>query len=128
MGANGSYANGSTNTDSGQNYKTVASIGDNIKILEPKRGKDGIKLPEESHTPNRIYATFYKDGHDVKAIAQYGDDDKKLYEIHTIDHKGLGVHYHVWENGRPVEGKVYSLTEDMKKLLDKVRNFGKQDD
>jgi hypothetical protein len=121
MGANGSAEKGTTNTEEGREYKTVYSIGENIKVLEPKDPKKGIKLPEESHTPNRIYATFYKNGHDVKAIAVYGDDCKKLYEIHTVDHKGLGAHYHVWENGKPIE--VHSITPQMQALLDKVRNF-----
>lgn len=124
MGANGSYASGATSTESGRHFKTVGSIGQNIKILEPKRSNDGRKLPEESHTPNRIYATFYKDGHDVKCIAKYDGNCKKLYEIHTVDHKGLGIHYHVWENGRPMEGKVYSITSEMLVLLNKIRNFG----
>ena len=121
MGAVGSFERGTANTEAGRNYKTIYSIGDNIKVLELKNPKKGAKLPEESHTPNRIYATFYKDGHDVKAIAKYGLDGKKLFEIHTIDHKGLGAHYHVWKDGKPIE--VHSLTPEMKSLLDIVRNF-----
>lgn len=121
MGANGSYANHSTDTSEGRHYQTVATIGDNIKILEPKQTNGARKLPEESHTPNRIYATFYKDGHDVKAIAKYGENGKKIFEIHTIDHKGLGAHYHIWKNGRPVE--VHSLTKELENLLDKIRKF-----
>lgn len=121
MGAVGSFERGTANSEAGRDYKTIYSIGDNIKVLELKNPKKGVKLPEESHTPNRIYVTFYKDGHDVKAIAKYGSDGKKLYEIHTIDHKGLGAHYHVWKEGKPIE--VHSLTSEMKILLDKVRNF-----
>ena len=121
MGAVGSFERGTANTEAGRNYKTIYSIGDIIKVLELKNPKKGVKLPEESHTPNRIYATFYKDGHDVKAIAKYGLDGKKLFEIHTIDHKGLGAHYHVWKDGKPIE--VHSLTLEMKSLLDIVRNF-----
>lgn len=121
MGAVGSFERGTANTEVGRNYKTIYSIGDNIKVLELKNPEKGVKLPEESHTPNRIYATFYKDGHDVKAIAKYGFDGKKLFEIHTIDHKGLGAHYHVWKDGKPIE--VHSLTPEMKSLLDIVRNF-----
>ena len=33
-----------------------------IHILEMKDKKKGNKLPEESHTPGRIYAIFRKDG------------------------------------------------------------------
>ncbi len=125
MGANGSFASGITKTESGRRYKTMFSLGDNIKILEPKRCGESVKLPEESHTPNRIYATFYADGHDVKCIAQYDSDGKKRYEIHTVDHRGLGEHYHVWKDGRPQPDGVYKLTPDMRQLLNKIRDFDK---
>ena len=77
MGANGSFASGSTNSELGRDYSTIGACG-KIQIVSPKNPKAGIKLPEESHTPNRTYATFYKDGHDVKAIAKYGSDGKKF--------------------------------------------------
>lgn len=124
MGANGSFANKVTGTEEGRRYKTITAIGDNIKILEPKQVNGAIKLPEESHSPNRIYVTFYKDGHDVKEIAVYGADAKKIYEIHTIDHKGLGAHYHKWVDGRP-SGSPEPITKEMKKLLEDIRNFKK---
>lgn len=76
MGANGSFASGPTNSELGRNYKTIGTVG-SIQVVTPKNPKAGVKLPEESHTPNRVYATFYKDGHDVKAIAKYGPDGKK---------------------------------------------------
>ena len=57
MGANGSFANKVTGTEEGRRYKTITAIGDNIKILEPKQVNGAIKLPEESHSPNRIYVT-----------------------------------------------------------------------
>lgn len=120
MGANGSFASGSTNSEIGRTYKTIGSIGE-IQIVAPKNPKAGIKLPEESHTPNRIYATFYKDGHDVKSIAKYGAYGKKLWEIHTIDHKNLGPHYHDWAGGKPISDKP--LTKYMIDLLNKVRNY-----
>lgn len=120
MGANGSFAYGTSSSEAGRAYKTLGTIGD-IHIIAPKNPKAGIKLPEESHTPNRTYATFYKDGHDVKAIAKYGADGKKIWEIHTIDHKNLGAHYHEWENGRPISDKP--LTPEMISLLEKIRNF-----
>lgn len=120
MGANGSFASGSTTSDLGRAYKTTGTIGE-IQIVTPKNAKLGIKLPEESHTPNRIYATFYKDGHDVKGIAKYGPDGRKLWEIHTVDHKNLGPHYHDWVGGRPVSDKP--LTQSMIELLNKVKNY-----
>ncbi|MDE7402076.1 MAG: hypothetical protein K2M87_01540 [Muribaculaceae bacterium] len=120
MGANGSFSSGSTNSELGRAYSTIATCGE-IQIVSPKNPKAGIKLPEESHTPNRTYATFYKDGHDVKAIAKYGPDGKKIWEIHTVDHKNLGSHYHDWQKGRPTTSKP--LDSKMKALLEKIRNF-----
>lgn len=81
-------------------------------------------MPEESHTPNRIYATFEKDGSDVKAIARYGSDGKKIFEIHTVDHYGIHPHYHLWGDGTQ-QKDGFPLTSEMKMLLDKVRKYDK---
>ena len=121
MGGNGSFASGTTNSEAGRAYKTVATLGE-ILILEKKNPMDSSSLPEESHTPNRIYAEIRKDGKDVGKIAKYGPDGKKLWEIHTTPHHDLKEHYHEWKDGHPV-GKPKPLTYEMKKLLDKVRNF-----
>lgn len=123
MGGNGSFASGSTNYESGRIYKTVAMIGD-IKVLEKKNSNDSHSLPEESHTPNRIYAEFRADGKDVGKIAEYGSDGKKPYEIHTVAHHELDEHFHEWKNGSPV-GEAKPLTQEMKELLEKVRNYSK---
>ena len=73
MGGNGSFVRGDANCEDGRRWKTVAVNG-RIHILEMKNQKTGNKLPEESHTPGRIYAIFRKDGKDVGSIAQYGKD------------------------------------------------------
>jgi len=123
MGANGSHASGVLNTEEGRAYKTLFKLGDNIVYLSQKNPKQEGKLPEESRTPNRIYVSFKADGKDVKAIAKYGSDGKKLWEIHTANHHGLSPHYHVWQGGAPSE-EGYVLTNAMKNLLNKVRNYG----
>ncbi len=132
MGANGSHANGSTESDIGRNWKTIGVVGD-IQIIQLKNIKTPNKLPEESRTPNRIYAIFEKDGSDVKGIAKYGLDGKKEWEIHTADHDNLGVHYHSWANGRPkqiigangkLRNEAHPLDPYKQSLLDKVRNYG----
>lgn len=79
-----------------------------------------IKLP-----PNRIYAAFYRSGKGLKEIGVYGADGKKLYEIHTIDHHGLGAHYHNWLGGKPVNDDAHVLTNEMKGLINKIINFKK---
>lgn len=125
MGANGSHASGVLNTEEGRTYKTMFTMGDNIKVLEPKNPNRKGKLPEESHTPNRIYVSFMANGQDVKEIAKYGNDGKKVWCIHTIDHKGISPHYHNWLDGHQLKD-AFALTADMKKLLTKIRNYGKE--
>lgn len=133
MGANGSHANGSIESELGRNWKTTGTVGD-IQIVQKKNSKESVKLPEESHSPNRIYAIFNKKGSDAQAIAKYGADGKKIWEIHTRDHNGLGAHYHPCEeghakiiinrNGYP-ESEAYALDAEKKAILEKVRNYGK---
>lgn len=92
------------------------------------------KLPEESHSPNRIYAVFNKKGNDVQAIAKYGPDGKNIWEIHTNLHNGIQPHFHPCKNGPPIriinkngksENETYHLDAEKRKILEKVRNYGK---
>jgi hypothetical protein len=48
-----------------------------------------------------------------------------LYEIHTIEHHGLGAHYHNWLGGKPVNDDAHVLTNEMKGLINKIINFKK---
>jgi len=141
MGANGSKASGSLETSEGRTYHTVISISDNIKVIEPNNKNANVKLPEESHTPNRIYVAINKPATDkkgqndpnagkLKSIGVYGPDCKKLFEIHVDHtHNGLSVHFHPWENGRPFKegagrnapNKAFPLTSEMKKLWEIVK-------
>lgn len=123
MGGNGSYSRGLTRTEEGRAYQTIYDVDDNIKIIERKNKKLGIKLPEESHTPGRIYAVVNKTGSDIKSIAIYGQDARKIYEIHTDDHRGLKPHWHPWSNGHPEKDTAYPLDAEKKKILEKIRNF-----
>ena len=118
MGGNGSFANGSTATEEGRRWKTIAILPNGAKVIELKNPKSNHKAPEESHTPGSTYVMFNKDGNGIKSISKYGSDGKKIFEIHTVDHKGMGAHYHKWKNGRP--GDAARLTNAMKKLLDDI--------
>jgi hypothetical protein len=62
MGGNGSFARKSTASEAGRKWKTVAITSSGIKILELKNPKSPFKLPEESHSPNSVYAIFNKSG------------------------------------------------------------------
>lgn len=119
MGANGSFASGSTAVEEGRRWRTVMSLSNGMKVIELKNRKDNHKAPEESLSPNSVYVMFNKDGNGIKSISKYGADGKKVYEMHTADHKGLGAHYHIWKDGRPLP--PYSVTEEMKRLLSEVK-------
>lgn len=141
MGANGSKARGDLEDVSKRQYHTEHEISANIKVIEANQKNAMVKLPEESHTPNRVYVAINKPVTEgkwkndpyagkLKSIAVYGSDCKKLYEIHVDHtHNGLSIHYHPWENGRPVKagtGKnspnvAYELTSEMKNLLERIK-------
>ena len=143
MGGNGSKGKGLLEDPDNRNYRTneVFQISDNIVVVEAKNKNARVKLPEESHTPNRVYVTVNKPATDkigqkdpyagkLKSIAVYGSDCKKLYENH-VDHThgGMPEHYHPWENGHPIKagtGKnahnaAFPLTAEMKQLLQQVK-------
>ena len=122
MGGNGSHASGVLNTGNGRQYRTIFTIGDNIKVLEQKNPKQNGKLPEESRTPNRIYVSLLKNGKDIKEIAKYGDEGKKLWCIHTLDHYGISPHFNIWKNGKQLH-EGYRLTKEMNKLLKRIQNY-----
>lgn len=123
MGANGSHASGILETESGRAYKTLFKLGDNIVFLDQKNPKQSGKTPEESHTPNRIYVSFWKNGKDIKDVSLYGSDGKKYLQIHTGTHHDISHHYHIWENGKPVPGD-HPLTPFMSRLLKYIQNYG----
>ena len=145
MGANGSKGSGRLENPDSREYKTNTAfkISDNIIVVEAKNKNAKVKLPEESHTPNRVYVAINKAATDrigtkdpyagkLKSIAVYGGDCMKIYEIHVDhSHNGMPEHYHPWENGHPKKtgsGKnahnvAYPLTEEMKNLLIHVKKF-----
>lgn len=82
MGGNGSLANGSTATEEGRRWKTVAVLPNGAKVIELKNPKANHKAPEESHTPNSVYVMFNKDGNGIKSISQYGNDGKKEFDLY----------------------------------------------
>ncbi len=123
MGGNGALKPGKSWTFKNIEYKVVSYITKQIVLID-KNGKNK-KLPEESdaHVPGRLYAIFERNGQDVHAIACYGTNHKKRWEIHTLPHHGLTPHFHYWKDGRPVDEDPHVLTKLMERLLEKVRNF-----
>lgn len=143
MGGNGSKGRGDLENPEKREYRTNVAfeITDNIKVIESKNSNAKVKLPEESHTPNRVYVAINKNtsvqftnsdpfAGKLKSIAVYGDDCLKKFEIH-VDHKhdGLQEHYHPWIEGKPQKagkGKhshnvAYPLRPEMKELLEFIK-------
>lgn len=111
MGANGSKSKGLTETEEGRRWKTVETLPNGVKIIEFKDSKTPTKMPEESHSPNAIYAMMFKKGNGLKCISIYDSDCKKVVEIHNEDHEGIGPHYHHWKDGQPV-GKAIPISNN----------------
>lgn len=136
MGANGSKASGALEDPNNREYKSVFFISKNIEVIQLKDSNRRIKLPEESQTPNRVYAIFDKNGA-LKSIARYDSDCLKKFEMHfDHEHDGLKPHYHKWVDkgngkrgpekkgsGKNSKNKAYPLTEGMKKLYDKIKEY-----
>lgn len=124
MGGRGSFGSIALENEESRMYETIYKLDDNILVLEQKDKHKGIKLPEESHSPDRVYVSFKKDGSDIKEISVYGYDGKKLFAIHTDDHHGLHPHYHPWEGGMP-KSEAYTLTQEMQDLLKRIRKLAR---
>lgn len=117
MGANGSKAKGTTETEEGRRWKTAETLSNGVKIIEFKDPKTPGKMPEESHSHNSIYAMMNKNGGGIKSIAVYDENCLKVVEIHTTDHDGLGMHYHDWKGGKPISNHPISDNPKWEKLL-----------
>jgi hypothetical protein len=120
MGGNGDKSAGILETEEWRRWKTIEVLKTGAKVIEFKDPKKPGKMPEESHSPRSIYLMMNKNGEGVKSIAVYDKDCKKVVEIHTADHKGLGVHYHDWDNGHPVSVHPISDSITWKNLLNYI--------
>lgn len=121
MGGRGSFVSVNSGNfafrEGGQTYFSIATIGDNIKILE--RPNHSVKAPEYSHTDNRIYAILQKG--ELKHIAFYNEKHELIKSIdflHYHDNKKPHVHYDVYH-----EGNVTSPTIDDESIISQVRKW-----
>jgi hypothetical protein len=120
MGANGDKAAGKLETEEGLRWKTIEVLNNEAKVIELKDSRKPGKMPEESRHPNSIYVMMNKNGEGVKSVSVYGNDCKKIVEIHTAPHKKIGVHYHDWKDGRPVSVHPISDNTVWGNLLNKI--------
>ena len=94
MGARGAFVDVNmedfTFVEGGQQYQSIGMSGE-VKVLIQTKG--GVKAPEFSHTPNRVYA-IVQDGK-LKHIAYYDDKHKQAVSIDLLhEHKGVKPHRH----------------------------------
>lgn len=127
MGGNGTFSKGHDIPEGSRQYRTIDTIPagggfPEVAIVEMKNLRSA-KLPEESHSPNRVYAVIYPNGSDVKEIGIY-KDHLRTAVIHTQPHKDLGAHYHEWKDGKQMR-EAHPLTSYMERLLQHVRNYRK---
>ena len=126
MGGRGARSNLETDSKGnkipyGSTYKSVAELGDNIKII---RGRDGSQnansTPMESQTKNRVYGVLSKNGKYMKSIVFINQNGKKYKQIdfgHT--HKNLST-------GHKHKGYIHEEHGSTGKLTRKERNIVKK--
>lgn len=126
MGGNGDSGTGILEYEENREFREVYAITNDIRVIERKNSNLSPKMPEESHTPGRVYVllnAFFKPGQEIKGIAKYGKDGKKMWSIHTAIHKELkDGHYHIWKDGRPI-GRPMPLTKRKRELLEFILGF-----
>ncbi len=129
MGGNGSFSIGMYDSESERHYRTEYSPSKNIKVIRLKKAGSHDKMPRTSHTANRVYVTMRKDGSDISEIARFGKNHKKLWSIHTKEHRDKRGHYtnghiHFWKDGKPTKfPEDINKHPRLKRLLDKVRKM-----
>lgn len=124
MGGNGSKSSGLTAKESGRRWKTVEVLPNGVEVIEFKKSNTPLKMPEESHSPNSVYAMMDKKGSKLSRIAVYDADCMKIVEIHTEDHHGISPHYHMWKDGRPVGSvKPVSDNSSLQRLFDETLSY-----
>ena len=114
MGGNGSRGKGLLDSEMGRNWKTVTTIGE-IHVIQLKDPNKSNKLPEESHTVNRIYAIFEKMVLTLKLLPNMIAMAKKFGKYTLLTTKYWG-HTFICE-------KMVNLLREVKNLLLITRNY-----
>lgn len=110
-------------------YVSLGSYNDpvfgEIEIIEWAKGEQN-KMPTESNSAPRMYASFYKDGSGINEIALYGEDHKKIWAIHTIPHNDIkGAHIHPWHDGKAGNAIPLAINDARYALLKRFEVFYK---
>lgn len=92
----------------GEEFKTLWQDG-RVKYVTPRKEKESIRVPEETRTPARIYATIDKNNR-VKYITYYDSKGKKAVQI-DLQHRHNGMQPHAHDETNHGEGRPLSPSE-----------------
>lgn len=120
MGARGAFVDVNmedfTFVEGRQQYQSIGMSGE-IKVLIQTKG--GVKAPEFSHTPNRVYA-IVQDGK-LKHIAYYDDRHKQAVCIDLLhEHRGVRPHRHEYMSHNKNDPGI-SPTDAEKALIRRIK-------
>lgn len=105
----------------GDEYKTVHQRG-MVKFVKPKNNRTSVRVPEETRTKGRIYATIGKKG-EVMSITRYDKNGKKCIQIDlTHWHNGRKPHVHKGYN----HGAGARLSKSENALMERVLKYWKE--
>lgn len=94
----------------GDEFKTLWQDG-KVKYVTPRNEKESIRVPEETRTPDRIYATIDKRNR-VKYITYYDAQGKKAIQI-DLQHKHKGLQPHAHDGTDHGEGRELNPAESL---------------
>ena len=77
-------------------------------------------MPMHTHTKAKVYASRHPDGKIKEISIMNPKTGKKIMEIHTHNHKGMGMHVHHWEPGKAPRGNPSPLTKGQRKYLENL--------
>ena len=126
MGARGAFVDVNiedfTFVEGGQQYQSIGMSGE-VKVLIQTKG--GVKAPEFSHTPNRVYAVV-QDGK-LKHIAYYDDKHKQAVSIDLLhEHKGVKPHRHEYMSHNKNDPGIPSTPAEMALIRRIKKEYGLQ--
>ena len=116
------------------NYYEILEVSQNATKDEIKsafRKKARTLHPDVNKEPDaeekfkelgKAYETLMDDNKRA-TYDRYGEDGLKKFEIHTTDHRGLGLHCHYWHNGHPSDAQSLTIDIDMLEIYNKILNY-----
>lgn len=94
----------------GDEFRTLHKVGD-VKFVTVRNPNESVRVPMETRTPGRIYATV-TDAGDVTSISSYDKRGIKQLQIDLLHlHSGLSPHAHDGSNHG--EGRTLSSEESL---------------